>query len=40
MKLEMQMNYYVKHYDAFGAKWMVGFNVTPVVKNVFNDWVH
>jgi len=40
LKLEIEVNYYVKQYDAFGAKWMIGFNVTPVVKNVFNSWIH
>ena len=40
VKLEVEINYYVKNNDAFGAQWMIGFNVTPVVKNVFNSWLH
>jgi hypothetical protein len=40
VKLEIDINYYVKHYDAFGAKWMVGFNITPVVPNFINSWFH
>jgi len=40
VKLEIEVNYYVEQYNAFGAQWMVGFNITPVVRNVINDWVH
>ena len=40
VKLAVEINYYVKNNDAFGAKWMISFNVTPVVKNVFNSWLH
>jgi len=40
LKLEVEVNYYVKQNDTFGAKWMISFNITPVVKNVFNSWVH
>ena len=40
LKLEVEINYYVEHYNALGAKWMIGFNLTPVVHNIFNDWVH
>ena len=25
--------------DAFGPDWMIGFNVTPVVKNRIAGWV-
>jgi len=40
VKLELEMNYFVAHDDAFGQKWMIAFNLTPVVRNVFNDWIH
>ena len=31
-------SYYVDRPDAIAPKWMVSFNVTPVVKNIFADW--
>jgi hypothetical protein len=34
----LEINYYVERQDAFGPKWMIGFNVTPVVKNVAATW--
>ena len=40
VKLEVEINYYVEQPDLFGPKWMIGFNITPVVKNIFNEWVH
>ncbi len=40
VKLEFEVNYYVEQPDVFGPQWMIGFNVTPVVRNVFNDWLH
>jgi len=40
LKLQLEINYYVEKPDAFGPEWMIGFSVTPVVKNVFNSWVH
>ena len=27
------MNYYVEKADDFGPEWMVGINISPVVKN-------
>ncbi len=33
VKLAVEVNYYVERPDAFGPKWMVGLNVTPVVPN-------
>jgi hypothetical protein len=32
-KLAMELNYYVEQPDLFGPDWMIGFSVTPVVKN-------
>jgi len=29
------LNYYMKQPDAFGSEWMVSFNITPVVPNIF-----
>jgi len=40
VKLELEINYYIEQPDAFGPEWMVGFNVTPVVPNIFNEWIH
>jgi hypothetical protein len=37
-KLGMEINYYVEQPDAFGPKWMVSFEVTPVVKNALASW--
>lgn len=36
----VEVNYYVERSDAFGPRWMLGFNVTPVVKNFIADWFH
>jgi len=32
-KLAVEVNYYAEKADAFGPEWMIGFNITPVVKN-------
>lgn len=32
-KLSAEINYYVDQPDAIGPEWMIGINVTPVVKN-------
>lgn len=37
-KLSAEVNYYVEKPDTFGAEWMVGFNITPVVENVLAKW--
>ena len=34
-KFELEANYYVEQPDAFGPQWMIGFNISPVVKNPF-----
>jgi len=39
VKSELELNYYVKQPDAFGPKWMLGFNITPVVPNFIDKWV-
>jgi len=33
-----RINYYVDRPDAIAPEWMIGFNVSPVVKNVFAEW--
>ncbi len=33
-KLGAEINYYLDKPDAFGAEWMVGINITPVMENV------
>jgi hypothetical protein len=35
LKLALELNYYVEQPDAFGPEWMVSFNITPVVENIF-----
>ena len=40
VKVQFELNYYVEQYDAFGPEWMLGINLTPVVRNVLNTWVH
>jgi len=37
-KLGMEINYYLEQPDLFGPKWFIGFNVAPVVENVFVNW--
>jgi hypothetical protein len=37
-KLSMEFNYYIEQADEFGPDWMVGFNVSPVVKNGMAEW--
>jgi len=39
LKLEFEANYYVQQPDAFGPKWLLSFNVTPVVANVIERLV-
>lgn len=39
VKLEVELNYYVKQPDAFGPQWMIGFNITPVVPNFIEKWI-
>jgi len=34
-KFDMEINYYFTQPDAFGPKWMIGFNISPVVNNPF-----
>lgn len=37
-KVGMEINYYLEKPDAFGPEWMIGFNVSPVIKNPFSKW--
>jgi len=37
-KLSMEFNYYIEQADAFGPEWMLGFNISPVIKNGLVDW--
>jgi hypothetical protein len=34
-KFSVDLNYYVERPDSIASEWMVGFNVAPVVENVF-----
>ncbi|MBK1825412.1 hypothetical protein [Haloferula rosea] len=38
-EFSVDLNYYVETPDEFGPEWMVGFNIAPVVENVFARWV-
>jgi hypothetical protein len=37
-KFAVELNCYVEKPDAFGSEWMLNFQITPVVKNVFANW--
>lgn len=39
LKLELEANYYVAHSDPFGPQWMIGLNLTPVVRNFIEEWI-
>jgi len=39
LKLELELNYYIKQPDAFGPQWMVSFNITPIVSNFIDRWI-
>jgi len=39
-KFALEANYYVEHSDALGPEWMIGFNITPVVPNIFDRLIH
>jgi hypothetical protein len=37
-KFAVELNWYVEQPDPFGPDFMIGFNVTPVVKNFMASW--
>ena len=37
-EFSMDLNYYVERPDAIAPEWMVGFNVAPVMENIFAKW--
>jgi len=37
-KFSLDLNYYVERPDAIAPKWMVGFNIAPVVQNKLANW--
>jgi hypothetical protein len=39
VKLALDCNYYLEQADELGQKWMIGFNITPVVPNVVAGWL-
>ena len=39
LKFSLEVNYYVEQPDPFGPEWMVGFEITPVVPNIFNSLI-
>lgn len=38
-KFGFEANYYVQRSDRLGERWMIAFNITPVVPNVFAEWL-
>jgi hypothetical protein len=36
-EFSLELNYYVERPDAIAPEWMLGFNVAPVVTNVFAE---
>ena len=39
MEKKLEGNHYVEQPDLFGPQWLTGFNVTPVVPNIFECWI-
>ena len=39
MEKKLEGNHYVEQPDLFGPQWLTGFNVTPVVPNIFERWI-
>ncbi|MDF2233159.1 hypothetical protein P2H44_11410 [Albimonas sp. CAU 1670] len=39
VKVQVELNYYVEQPNAFGPRWMIGFNITPVVPNFVDSWI-
>lgn len=37
-EFSLDLNYYVERPDAIAPKWMIGFNIAPVVQNILADW--
>jgi len=37
-EFSLDLNYYLERPDTIAPEWMVGFNVAPVVENVFAKW--
>ncbi len=37
-KFALELNYYVERPAPLAPEWMIGFNVAPVVENVFVKW--
>ena len=37
-KISAEVNYFLDSPDTFGQEWMVGINISPVVKNFMADW--
>ena len=35
----VQVDYYAEQSDQLGPEWMLSFNITPVVPNVFAEWL-
>lgn len=39
VKMALEANYYVEKPDSLGQEWMIGLNITPVVRNVVARWL-
>ncbi len=35
----LEANYYIERSDLLGPQWMIGFNVSRVVPNIFAQWL-
>jgi hypothetical protein len=33
------VNYCVRQRDAFGPRWMIALNITPMVPSFINNWI-
>jgi hypothetical protein len=40
IKLALEYTYYIEKPDVFGPEMLVSLNISPVVPNIFNDWIH
>jgi hypothetical protein len=38
-KFALEANYYIEHSDRLGPESMIGFNVSPLVPNIFAQWL-
>jgi hypothetical protein len=39
VNFEFEVNYCVRQPDAFGPRWMIALNITPIVPSFINNWI-